>query len=43
MSDLHTASPTPEPVLTVSQDKDIVTEIERFDVPVDQQVEAIQD
>jgi hypothetical protein len=42
MSNLSAASLTPEPVLTVSQDRDIVTAIERFDAPVDQQVEAIR-
>lgn len=42
MSNPSTAFSTPEPVVTVSQDRDIVTAIERFDVPSDQQVEAVQ-
>ncbi|GAP96848.1 hypothetical protein [Leptolyngbya sp. NIES-2104] len=41
MSNPPAASPIPESVLTVSQDKqDIVTAIERFDVPMDQQKET---
>lgn len=32
----------PEPAITVSQDRDIITPIERFDVPSDQQAETVQ-
>lgn len=42
MSNPSAASSTPEPVVTVSQDRDIVTVIERFDVPSDQQAETVQ-
>lgn len=42
MSNSSAAFSTPEPVVTVSQDRDIVTAIERFDVPSDQQAEAVQ-
>ena len=42
MSNPSAASSTPEPVVTVSQDRDIVTTIERFDVPSDQQTESVQ-
>lgn len=36
------ASSTPEPVVTVAQDRAIVTVVERFDVSLDQQAEAVQ-
>lgn len=42
MSNPSAASPTAEPVFTVSQDRDIVTAIERFDVPSGQQAESVQ-
>lgn len=42
MSNPSAASSAPEPAVTVSQDRDIVTAIERFDIPADQQAEAIQ-
>lgn len=42
MSDPSAASSMPEPVVTVSQDRGIVTAIKRFDVPSDQQTEAVQ-
>lgn len=42
MSNPSAASSTPEPMVTVSQDQDIVTAIERFDVPSDQQAETVQ-
>jgi hypothetical protein len=42
MSNPSATSSTPEPAVTVFQDQNIITEIERFDVPSDQQVEAVQ-
>jgi quinol monooxygenase YgiN len=42
MSNSSAVSSTPEPVVTISQDRDIVTMIERFDVPSEQRAEAIQ-
>ena len=41
MSSPSAASSIPEPVVTVSQDQDIVTAIKRLDVPADQQAETI--
>lgn len=42
MSNSSAASSMPEAVITVSQDRDIITTIERFDVPSDQQAETVQ-
>ncbi|MEH2182271.1 antibiotic biosynthesis monooxygenase [Nostoc sp.] len=42
MSNPSATSSTLEPVVTISQDRDIVTAIKRFDVPSDQQAEAVQ-
>lgn len=42
MSNLSTASSPPEPVVTVDQGQEIITAIERFDVPSDQQAESVQ-
>lgn len=42
MSNPSAAFSTPEPVVTVSQNRDIMTAIERFDVPSGQQAESVQ-